>query len=322
MREAIAKVKDLVAKKDIIPILTHYVVKGGRVFACNDIITASAPIAMDFDMCVKAVDFQKFLDKTSGDVKLAEHTNHWIKISCGRFRAQIPGMDPKLAPNWEASKGKPIKLPEDLKDKLAAIRPFISDNATQPWSNYACIANGYIYATNNIVLARAKMPIKDADFMLSAELVDYILKRDDSPTYLVTDDKSLTFGWKDKTWLSQRHLNYKYPSQAFTLLDQVDKATWAITAEWREALEQLGELVDGEIAIFADHISSMQSTAVVEVDIESPVPAEKDHSSWHTKFIAPILETASHITIFISGGGPKMSFKNSIVEGVCFGMRK
>lgn len=321
MREAISKVKDRVAKKDIIPLLTHYIVKSGRVFACNDIVTTSVPIEIDFDMCVRAAEFQKFLDKTDGDIKVAQLENNWLKVSCGRFRAQIPSMDPALAPTWEPSKGKPLKLPPEFKARLEALRPFVSDNATQPFASNICINDGYMYATNNIVLARSKVDLKCDELMFNYDTLDYILSRDDDPTYLMYDESSLTFGWKDKTWLHQRSQAVKFPAAAFKFLDTIPKAKWKVTDDWREAVQQLGELITGEVVIFADKMVSSQPTAVVEVDIKSPVPEGHDHTSWNSAFVAPVLEHASHLTIYFDGG-PRMSFRNEHIDGICSGMRK
>jgi hypothetical protein len=323
MRESLNRVKNAVAKKDIVPQLTHYTVKNGYVYASDGILTAASPIKCKTDFSVKAAEFQKFLDKTPGEIKIQIQENHFVKVSCGRFRAMVPGSDPSTV-NFNLPKGEKVKLTPAFIERIADVRPFISDNATQPWAADAHLRNGCILATNNVVLVRAEgsgIP-KQVELSIGYEIVDEILRHPEELQYLVYNENQVAFTWKDGSWMSCQRRVGKMPNTdpIFTLWQETPK----VDPEWCESVLHLMDITEGGLTFTHDEMSgrtAKESGAIISSEFRSTLPDNRESVMFEVKFLEPVLKHATHFGFFIAGG-PRAAFKTKYSIGIAAGMGK
>jgi hypothetical protein len=321
MREAVSKLSGVLAKKDIIPLLTCLINLDGMLYAGNGHLVAAAPTGFKENFCVRGAMFQQFLNKTPGEIKVVVQENHAVKVSSGRFRATIPGFNPE-ALTYSLPTSKPTRIKSTLIEKLKAVRPFISDNATQPWAACANVRGGYAQATNNVTIVKADgtgLP-KSVDFMLPYDAVDFLLQYEEGLESVAWDDNCIVFYWKDKSWLRIPQTSYSFPNTE-AILTTIPDPTWEVTEEWREAYDHVAGMIEGEVQFHPDRIVGHNGDTLIEATVKTPVPGERTHTNWNSRFMGDVIKQASHV-LFYEAPYPRASFKNEQIIGITNGMGK
>lgn len=220
MKDALNIVRGAVADKNLVPVLTHFHIYDGRVQGYN------GALAID-TVCdgLKGIDItvpaDKFLKAVSlkGEPKIEQKDGHII-VKVGKTKMKVP-----MAPNDSFPKvlagqvtGETYESPKGLLSALKTVTPFISSDATRPWSMGVLLANGHAYATNNVVLVRypvqwQKSPVGAVN--LPADAVAELLRIGKEPDLVHVADNAVTFIFDSgKTWLKAQTLTHKWPDVA------------------------------------------------------------------------------------------------------------
>ena len=214
MRKILNFVKGAVSTKDLIPVLTNFHFYSGRVQGGNGRVTIDAPIDLGgVDITVPAVPFLRAVDACDGEPILNITEGGRLTVKKGKFRSTIP-----LSPQTDFPLIK-ISVNDDALWKpapgllrvLRTIRPFIGEDASRPWACGALFKEGYVYATNNVVIVRIpwRMPESDA-INVPAFAIDEILRIGEEPQAFMFDESSATLFYGER-WLRTQLFTVQWP---------------------------------------------------------------------------------------------------------------
>lgn len=160
----------------------HVMFERGSLRAFNGIIQFQAPSTFD-----KAERFAVSEERLAGalrsfepddDLSMTTSDTHLI-LKRKRLTVRVRKLDPDTTginiPSFAApNKAGRIDAP-DLLAALRAVQPFVSEDATRPWSVSALLRGGEVFATNNHSLVRAKTGLpKDVVAVVPAEMVRFL----------------------------------------------------------------------------------------------------------------------------------------------------
>lgn len=326
IRESIAKVKGAVATKDVIPYHTYYCVTDGFIHATNDRIVAAAPFPDSRTYLVPAKTFEKSLEKMPGDDIDIQESDGALTLRCGRYRAKIKLLQENVPNYWRKSEGNVVSFPSGLIEKIKALRPFISDNATQPFALCMLMTHEKLVVTNNVVVAAAyDTELPEMYAMLPVWGIDFILERDHAPVRIIYDDRQMTFEWLDGSWMRSRLMDIKFPEVAKTLIEEAPQPEWLVTPEWKDIYNDVASLVQSDmgevekIKFYADKIVGTNPHGEFVADIETPTP-EGGVSIWNPNFLGPVITSATHFDPTLWPG--PCPFVGNTIAGVILGVRR
>jgi len=249
LSNATSYVGGAVSNKNILPVLTHFGIREGRLHAYNGRVYITAPAAeLDHlpSITVSAVPF-------TAAVRAAEATGQALKfdlkekrlvLKAGKFRATIPVGQTEEFPFMGARpKMTKVKPGDGFLNQMRVLRPFIGEDASRPWSAAVRIVGGAMYATNNVSLVRApapeKWPVMDAAIPVFA--VDELLRIGKEPLAVAQDATAMTFLLSEDVLLRSQLLEGEWPDVATMLTSLHQKAKY--TAIPIDLLERVRRVV-------------------------------------------------------------------------------
>jgi hypothetical protein len=268
-------VQGAVAKKDLLPAMTHFRIEGGAVRSYNGVLAISSPIPLDIDCCPRADAMVKAIANCQDATTISMTAGGRLSIRSGRFRAlvdTIEGETPHVQPA-----GEPFAFSgAAFVDACRVLEPFIGSDASRPWTNGVLLEGQSAYATNNTCLVQYWL---DAVFPLRVNVpraaIREVLRVEEPPTHGQVDASSITFHYTDGRWIRSQLLGVEWPMDLITgLLDRPCTPT-AIPDGFFEGLEKIRGMADGTSRVYlkdgalrthADH----EEGAAWEVDL----PAE------------------------------------------------
>src|SRR5574337_929986 len=152
MLESLNFVKGAVAKKDLVPAMTHFHISNGRIQSYNGKISLSAPIALDVDCCPKADPFVRAIEACTETAQLHLTPSGKLAIRSGKFRAHIDSVPEEMFPELEPE-GEPVSVDGDLLPALTQLYDLVGEDASRPWATGILLDGGSAFATNNVLLA-------------------------------------------------------------------------------------------------------------------------------------------------------------------------
>ena len=164
MQKILNFVKGAVSTKDLVPVLTNFHFYDGRVQGGNGRITIDAPLDLGgVDITVPAVPFLRAVDACDGAPVLNVTPGGKLTMKKGGFKSLLPLSDQDAFPRVDVdlTEGTLWKPELGFIKALRTIRPLIGDDASRPWSCGALFKDGYIYATNNVVMVRIPWAMPD-----------------------------------------------------------------------------------------------------------------------------------------------------------------
>jgi len=183
-------------QKGIVPLLSHICVHDGKLQASNSRMTieGKCPQLAAHSFTVPAEKFIKAVERCKDVPKIERAANGTVKISSGRFRVTLPSLDAVNYPHqtFKPSEAVEIEAAAGFSLALRKIAPFISLDASRPWSLGACLTKDYFYATNNVTIVRT--PVKWAGPVIN--LPGYIIQE------ILNIDEPILSIWASKTSVS------------------------------------------------------------------------------------------------------------------------
>lgn len=275
MIDALKFVQGAVAKKDFAPVLTHFHIHAGRVLGYNGSLALSSPIELDFTCSPQAAELVKSLQLCGTAISVTQLPNGSLAIKSGKFKTVVQSStDPY--PTVEPI-GHSVAIPGELLPVLEVLRPFISEDASRPWSRGILLRANSAWATNNVVVVQRWMGYGfPVDVNLSAATVDELLRIGEEPIAAQleiseADDtsSSITFHFKDHRWLKSDLLSTAWPASVGPLLDGPAEME-ALPDELWDALKMIKSFTDASGAVFLSPgaistCQNMEDGTVIEV---------------------------------------------------------
>jgi len=243
-------VQGAVAKKDLLPAMTHFKIEGGAVRSYNGVLAISSPLPFDIDCCPKADQLVKAIGQCEETITLSMTPGGKLRVSSGAFRAfveLVQGETPHVGPEGDylAFDG------EVLLHALKTIYPFIGNDASRPWTNGVLLNGQSAYATNNTCLVEywlgAPFPHQ---INVPKACIKEMLRVDEAPTHAQIAGNSITFHYNDGRWIRSQLLGVDWPLGLITKMLDVPHAAVPIPKELFSAIAKLQKLTDGSNRIY------------------------------------------------------------------------
>ena len=210
-------VSGAVAKKDLLPAMTHFCIEGGHVRSYNGTLALSSPIAFNLDCKPKATDLVKAINNCNETITLSMTDTGRLRIQSGSFKAFIEcvqGDTPHVMPE-----GEEIHFDgEQLLKAVTTLERFVGSDASRPWSNGILLRGQSAFATNNVCLVEYwtgfQFPLVVNIPLLA---VREMLRINEAPTHGQVTENSITFHYEDGRWIRTQLYNTEWPDLAKVL---------------------------------------------------------------------------------------------------------
>ena len=325
MREILNLVKGAVSTKDLVPVLTHFLIYGGRIQGGNGRVSIDAECSgLDgLNFAVPADRFIRAIDACSSDPTLKLHKDKLVVKSAG-FRASLPILPAESYPYKPLIKDEPCLYSKGNPQFIASLRrlkPFISTDASRPWSNSVLLSGGYAYATNNVVLARCPCTYTGPVMQISTAGVDEILRIGKDIDYFSLYSNAAHFSYNG-FWLEAQGVSEEWPTRLGNLCDQISTPTsnWVPCDGVLDKVLKLEHFFPDKkvptVVIEGGKASTLDGDCSAEVDL-GVEPGEK--SLFNFNALKLVLGAATSIDLSLS---PNMAaWKGDGIEGLISKMR-
>lgn len=258
MRDAVKAVVGAVAKKDIVPVLTHIHIAPGFVQGGDGAISITVPCETPVAEAINVPGHKlaKALEAAENRELRWEFEPDRLQLRAGRLRVWFPLLAASYPEQPPLDAGHTEVDGDALVAALAALRPCVALDGTRPWACGVRLAGGAAYATNNIVLARyrtAALP-DVVPTTLPVTAVDELMRLsgvlDTTPNRMQITDYAAVFTWPCGTTLRTNLIEHDWPD---TIDEMVDGAREA-AGSWinGELLSDLRQAVTSVIPFSQD----------------------------------------------------------------------
>jgi hypothetical protein len=245
-------VKGAVAKKDLVPAITHFAIEKGFVRSFNGTLAMCAPIAFDIDCKPKASQLINAIEQCEdAAIQLSMTEKGRLRIHGGEFKAFVDCITeetPHVMPEGQevrldTAQSGGLTLGHALLAAFSAVEPFIGNDASRPWSNGILLREQSAYATNNAVAVQywtgAQMPFS---VNIPRPAIDEMLRIGEAPTHAQVDERSITFHYEDKRWIRTALLATTWPDVDRILSRESNNVP--IDPEFFKGLQKLRKFTD------------------------------------------------------------------------------
>lgn len=310
-------VKGAVAKKDFDPTLTHFLIRGGRVWGFNGVIGLSSPIACDLDIAPQGLPFLKALNACEDTVTLRVADNGQLLVRSGNFRTAVNCVAPEEHKALPPS-GSFVELDGSLLSAVRKLEPFIAVDASRPWACGILFRGHSAFATNNVTFLEYwlgyNFPI---EVNIPTQAVRELLRIGEEPLGLQLCEDRLTFYYSGGRWLMTKLLALDWPALD-KLFAMTEEAVYEPIPEGLlDAITKLKPFTDdmGRVTFDGAGVSTGSDEGATRVDLES-APAS---GSYNCDQLIALRGVATQVDF---ARYPKpIAFRGERVRGVIAGLR-
>jgi DNA polymerase III sliding clamp (beta) subunit (PCNA family) len=243
-------VQGAVAKKDLLPAMTHFRIEDGYVRSYNGSLALCSPIPFDINCNPKADSLVKAISKCQETVTMTMTPGGRLSLKSGSFRSFIECVDgdtPHVGPAGEVVQFDGGTLLKAFK----VLYPFIGDDASRPFTNGILLKDNSAFATNNVCLVEYWLgsPVPFVANIPRAAIKE-VLRVDEAPTHAQLEQSSITFHYTDGRWIRSQLLDKTWPDLT-RILDQPSNAK-PIDPRLFEGLEVLKGVSDSAALFLKD----------------------------------------------------------------------
>lgn len=242
--DAIKFVRGSVARKDVVPVLTHYSIKDNVAKGYNGVICMATPIDLSIDCQPKALPFFKAIEnceEMEGAPAFSMTAAGRLTIKQGSFKVHIDCINDEFPPM--EPEGQRIEVSAGLLAAFKALAPMIAEDASRPWARGILIRGGSAFATNNICIGQYwigyEMPF---DINIPEECIREILRVKIDPVAISATPHSITFHYEDGRWIRSQLLSTDWPNVA-PVLDRPSSPT-PLPPDFFDVLRRLAPYAD------------------------------------------------------------------------------
>jgi DNA polymerase III sliding clamp (beta) subunit (PCNA family) len=298
MREAFDRVKGAISRQDIVPALSQFAVKEGRVYAFDGRVQISTPVkalATAGAFTVPAMRMLAALEACLDHAPEVRVEGGRLYVKGGAFRAAMPLGAVETYPFVNDTSAQKKPLAAGLLTVLRTLRPFIGEDASRAWCASVLFDGKHATATNNVILARMPSPNGMPACAIPVAAIDEMLRLDEDPIAVGVSQTNVTFHYKDTTRVCTTLVIAPWPDVA-AVLEPVHKGAKMreVTDSLESAVQRVARfapdlklpvvcLTDGRVETPAGELS-----AVVE-GIDNIAPG-----TYHASPLLLVLEAATH----------------------------
>lgn len=261
-------VRGAVSKKDLVPLLSHFCMYGGRIQGTNGFLCIDAACAAlsEHEFAVPADRFIKAIDACHGEPLMKyDHEKRVLVMSRGRFKAKIQTGDVTQYPRHDKPEGTTVVPTDDILKPLRRLRPFIGEDASRRWCLSVFVSGGYAYATNNVIVVRVPFPAQLPDgYMIPGYAVDELLRINEPPQSIVVGENHTSFFFGDY-WVKA----------------QLDSSRWPDIAALFERIHEGAEMVEVPpgLAVAVDTVAPFSTMPEIILTADQVTTPDGDHGA-------------------------------------------
>lgn len=241
-------VQGAVAKKDLLPAMTHFKIEGGFVRGFNGSMAISSPIAFDIDCNPRADQLVKAITQCNETVTLSVTPAGKLRVQSGKFRAFVELIEgPTMHPEPE---GEVVHFDgETLLAACKTLQDFIGNDASRLWTNGILLKGASAFATNNVCLLEYWLGT-EVPFVVNVPraCVNELVRINEAPTHAQLTTSSISFHFTDGRWIRSQLLNTDWPDLSKILNKPSNPKP--IPDELFDGLEKLMRMADGGSRIY------------------------------------------------------------------------
>lgn len=261
MKEAIEFIKHAVLNRKFDEQLTQIHACGNYIQSYNGIVRMSHPLPDIGEFSVVSTQLLNAIKACNYEPKITLTGKNLI-IKRGNFRAQLPYSTDYLPE--DAPAGKFQKIKGNMMEEINMLYPFISDDASRGWSQSLMIKKGFMYATNNIIVARVQTKLKNC--ILPVQLLSVMVRVKKEPTKLLVHSGAITVIYDDDTWICSAVSNEPWPAVDVVFDSLKFKKIRKIPSAFREGIETSAAFCDDDTVVVKDNNIVTNTSTVKEVD--------------------------------------------------------
>lgn len=239
-----------VAKKDLVPYMSHFTIQQGVVTAYNGEMSLSSPIDSKLNCKPKAKPLIDALKLCKDDIDLSLTPTGRLKVSSGKFKSFIDcTTDTFIRPEIEG-----VKIDvcgEKFMKAIEILEPFIGDDASRPWTNGVLFDKGSCYATCNPILIQYWLgdvwPLK---VNIPKFVIRELLRIKEIPTHIYLTNRSITIEFQKGRWLKGQLLSNQWPDLDRILNVRADTSPNVIPDSFYEGLNFLRSSTDDQNRVY------------------------------------------------------------------------
>ncbi len=297
MLEALKFVQRGVARRDLVPGLTHFRIKDKRVTGFNGAYALSAPVDIGFNVAPAAGVFIKALDACE-DVITLQMDGANLLVRSGNFRTVVPCIDLDTVPET-LPEGEVIPTHESILAALGALKPFVGIDASRQWACGVLLANESAFATNNVIVVEYWLGSKFPRIVnVPSAIVEEVIKVNEELTHLQIAENTITFHYKDGRWIKSQLLDLSWPN-VIAVLDQAWQGAnlQPVPPGLMEACLKLARFgdKDGAHCHFRGKDIATHKDGAIAGGALVELPGVSDKGCYHTTYLNKVLEIADRI---------------------------
>lgn len=241
-------VQGAVAKKDLLPAMTHFRIEGGHVRGFNGQLAISSPIAFDIDCNPKADQLVKAITQCGDEIVLSMTPAGKLRVQSGKFRAFVEVIEGETV--HPEPEGEEVHFDgEQLLKACQHLYPFIGNDASRPWTNGVLLMGQSAFATNNVCLVEYWLG-SPFPFVVNVprSCVNELLRVDEAPTHAQITERSITFHYTDGRWIRSQLFETTWPDLT-KILDKPANPK-PVPSEFFDGIDTLKKVADGTSRIY------------------------------------------------------------------------
>lgn len=319
MKDTLNRVRGAVSTKDMIPVLKHFAFRFGQVEGFDGRVHIMTPLPACYRALECTVDARQFIaavDACDGNPTLDQVENRLI-VRRNTFEAtlstgaadQFPAVDKVVAPAIPRG----YKLLPDLR----RLRSFVGEDASRAWACGTLFSEGWLYATNNVVLARVRTKLRSAtSFDLPYFAIDELLRIDEEPVGMCVHENAATFTYKDGTILRSQLFANDWPSDPARFLEGSTRAPRVPADSLKAAVEALVPfcadpkfpiiVLEGDVVRTQEHVNQAKVSGFKNLK-----------GAFHARALLSVLEVATNIDF---SAAPRVPWHGNGIEGLLTGI--
>jgi hypothetical protein len=270
-------VRGSIAVKDMVPALRHLKIKDGRITGYNGLLSLSTPIDVDFDAVPTAATFIKAVNTCKEETEITRTKTGKLRLKSGNFKAFIECLD-----DWDAGISDPdtdamLPLNAPLLPVVKKLQPFISVDASRPWSRGILLRDKCAYATNNICLLQQYTGLDlPYELVVPAATVKELIRIGEEPVGIGYNEKTLTFYYTDGRWMQSGVLDTDWPDINAALDAYCTGGGGAFPDNFFSTLAKLVPFLDDSRSVYFSENGSMGTSPHEETGALFDSVVEKD----------------------------------------------
>lgn len=297
----------------------HIVFDENQVRAFNGVVSFEAPFDLDGErFAVNEERLSRALSACEGEDLKVSQTKDFLVFKQGKLTIRVRKADPDavFTAKLEPPSGRSRASAGGILDAIRQVAPFVSADASRPWSVAALVKDGYAWATNNLSLVRC--PIVSA---LKSER-EFFCR---IPAVAIP----LMLMLPEAEWIARKETNIFLGVGGGTFAFPENAAEWPDVEKFFAGMPKTMPLLDPALLVgaktiekFSDRFISLNNQALegksATMESEYEVQVEEGKGTYSARLLSLILTHATHADF--SPFPKPIYFRGPRIEGTATGV--